>query len=173
MNAVTATGRFHHQLSMRIQKTGYPMASFRYALLSKALEGQPRSLASGLRDLLQLLVFNSSRPLRWMSGLGLFGSLSAFLFGLYSLLIHLVKSHVVEGWTTMVLFISVLFMIQFILMAFFGEYLGRILDESGNQAEYSVVFEKNSSVMVDQDRVNVLNDSLSPEDNKTQTGRNR
>lgn len=173
VNSVTSTGRFHHQLSMRIQKTGYPQTVYNYTVLSTERPTPPRSLLAGLRDLLRLLVFNSSRPLRWISGLGLIGSFSAFLFAVYSLLVHLVKGNVVEGWTTTILFMSALFMMQFIMMAFFGEYLGRLLDDRSEQADYSVVFEKNSAVMVNQDRVNVLSDAVSAEENLVQTGRNR
>lgn len=171
VNSVTFTGRFHHQLSMRIQKTGYPQTAYHYTLLTTQRQGTPRSLLSGVIVLLRLIVFNSSRPLRWMSGLGLFGSFSSFLFAIYSLLIHLVKGHVVEGWTTTILFMSALFMTQFVMMAFFGEYLGRLLDERGEQADYSVVFEKNSAIMVNQDRVNVLNNAVNVEENLVQTGR--
>ncbi len=173
VNSVTCTGRFHHQLSMRIQKTGYPQTAYNYSLLPTDIQPPPSSLLAGIRGLLRLMVFNSSRPLRWMSGLGLLGSISAFTFAVYSLLVHLVKGHVVEGWTTTILFMSALFMMQFIMMAFFGEYLGRLLDDSSEQADYSIVFEKNSSVMVNQDRVNVLNNAVSSEVNFVQTGRNR
>lgn len=173
VNAVTSTGRRHHQLPMRIQKTGYPQTAYNYTLLSTGRPGIPRSLLAGVAGLLRLVVFNSSSPLRWMSGLGLLGSFSAFVFAMYSLLIHLVKGNVVEGWTTTILFISVLFMMQFVMMAFFGEYLGRLLDERGEQADYSVVFEKNSAVMVNQDRVNVLYNPVSAEVNQVQTGRDR
>ncbi|MEI8204586.1 MAG: glycosyl transferase family 2 [Bacteroidota bacterium] len=172
VNSVTSTGRFHHQLSMRIQKTGYPQKSYFYKLVSSELSKFPRSLFSGFRDLLRLLIFNSSRPLRWMTGVGLFGSLSAFLFAVYSLFVHLINGHVVEGWTTTILFMSILFMMQFIMMAFFGEYLGRLLDDRSEQSSYSVVFEKNSIVMVNQNRVNVLSDSVNKEVNFVQTGRN-
>lgn len=170
VNSVTCTGRFHHQLSMRIQKTGYPQAAYRYELCDKP--GAPaHSLLSGGTALLRLVVFNSSRPLRWMSALGLLGSFSAFLFGLYSLLVHLVKNRVVEGWTSTILFMSVLFMLQFVMMAFFGEYLGRLLDDRSEHDEYSVVFEKNSMSMVNQDRLNVLDDSTTEDRNLVQTGR--
>jgi hypothetical protein len=173
VNSVTSTGRFHHQLSMRIQKTGYPQIAYNYRLLPAKQVTTPRSLLVGIRDLLRLLVFNSSRPLRWMSGIGLFGSFSAFIFAMYSLLVHLVKGHVVEGWTTTILFMSALFMMQFIMMAFFGEYLGRLLDDRSEQADYSVVFERNSAIMVNQDRVNVLSESTSSDINLVQTGRNQ
>lgn len=173
VNSVTCTGRFHHQLSMRIQKTGYPQTAYNYTLLSAERSHPPKSLLSGVIGLLRLIVFNSSRPLRWMSGLGLCGSLFAFVFAVYSLLVHLVKGNVVEGWTTTIIFMSALFMMQFVMMAFFGEYLGRLLDDRSEQADYSVVFEKNSAVMVNQDRVNVLGASVSSEVNQVQTGRNR
>ena len=168
VNSVTSTGRLHHQLSMRIQKSDYPQTAYNYTLLST----MPRSLATGIRDILRLIVFNSPKPLRWMSTLGLIGSFSAFLFAMYSLLVHLVKGDVIEGWTTTIIFMSSLFMVQFIMMAFFGEYLGRLLDERSEQADYSVVFEKHSAVMVNQDRVNVLHNALNLDENNVQTGRN-
>jgi polyisoprenyl-phosphate glycosyltransferase len=173
VNSVTRTGRFHHQLSMQIQKTGYPQTAYSYELLTTDHMSKPTSLITGIRNLLHLVVFNSSRPLRWMTGLGLFGSFSAVVFALYSLLIHLVKGSVVEGWTTTILFMSSFFMMQFIMMAFFGEYIGRLLDNHSNQDDYSVVFEKNSSVMINQDRVNVLSDPEKREENKVQTGRDK
>ena len=171
VNSVTCTGRFHHQLSMRIQKTGYPQTAYNYTLLHRE-RWAPYSLWSGTQALLRLIVFNSSRPLRWMSALGLFGSFSAFVFGAFSLLVHLVKGHVVEGWTTTILFMSALFMMQFVMMAFFGEYLGRLLDDRKDQADYSVVFEKNSLLMVNQDRLNVLDGATTLDRNLVQTGRN-
>jgi hypothetical protein len=171
VNAVTCTGRCQHQLFMRIQRTGYPLTSYKYTLLPAGRLAARSSLLSGIVGVLRLMVFNSSTPLRWMSGLGLFGSAAAFAFGVYSLLAHVVKGNVVEGWTTTILFMSALFMMQFVIMAFFGEYLGRLLESQGEQGDYSVVFERTSKVMVNQDRINVMNNSLNPESNRVQTGR--
>lgn len=169
VNSVTATGRFHHQFYLRIQKTGYPSIAFPYEIASGSYE--KKTFPCGIQHLLHLLVFNSSRPLRWMSALGLIGSSTAFLFAVYSVLVHLISGNVVEGWTTTILFMSMLFMIQFIMLAFFGEYIGRLLDDRSEQADYSIVFEKNSTVMVNKDRVNVLGESTSKENNFVQTGR--
>lgn len=170
VNSVTRVGRFHHQFYLRIQKTGYPSLAFPYALLSRRSR---RDLAGGCRNLIRLMVFNSSRPLRWMSLLGFSGSVAACLFATYSVLLHLVTGNVVQGWTTTVLFMSFLFMLQFIMMAFFGEYLGRLLDDRSEQADYAVIYEKNSSIMVNADRVNVMLDSVPSAVNKVQTGRDR
>ena len=171
VNSVTATGRFHHQISMRMQKTGYPYYCYNYIFVNPM--EQSRSFFAAVRDLLRLIVFNSSRPLRWMSAMGLVGSFSAFIFASYSILIHLLKGHVAEGWTTTILFMSTMFMLQFVMMAFFGEYIGRLLDDRSEQDDYSIVFEKNSSVMINSDRVNVLNSAVSEDRNYVQTGRNR
>lgn len=171
VNAVTDTGRFHHQFYLRIQKTGYPASELVYTPVSESQV--KKSIVHGFRNLVRLMVFNSSRPLRWMSIVGTIGSLSALLFAIYSIVVNLLNGHVVEGWTTTILFMSVLFMLQFIMLAFFGEYLSRLLDDRSEQAAYSVVFEKNSVVMVNQDRVNVLNDATAEEANLVQTGRDR
>lgn len=160
VNSVTRTGRFHHQFYLRIQKTGLPACAFPY----RQIDSSERSgIVRGFRDLIRLMVFNSSRPLRWMSILGFGGSVAAFVFAAYSVLLHLVTGNVVQGWTTTILFMSLLFMLQFIMMAFFGEYLGRMLDDRSEQADYSVVYEKNSSVMVNVDRVNVLQEAAAPD----------
>jgi hypothetical protein len=172
VNSVTQTGRLHHQLIMRIQKTGYPETAYSYQHLAHPGR-ESYSLLSGVRRLVRLMVFNSSRPLRWISEIGMIGSVLAFLIALYSILIRFVRGHVIEGWTTTILFMSALFMLQFLMMSFFGEYLGRLLDESSNRQLYSVVFEKNSLVMVNQDRINVLDSSVSSESNRVQTGRDR
>ncbi|RIX48513.1 MAG: glycosyl transferase family 2 [Rhodocyclales bacterium GT-UBC] len=168
-NAVIGSGRFHHQFYMRIQKTGYPSSSFPYRL--KEGKYADKSIPQGLRYLIRLLVFNSSKPLRWMSALGFFGSFTAFISASFSLLIHLFNGNIVQGWTTTIFFMSMLFMIQFIMMAFFGEYIGRLLDDRSEQSDYSIVFEKNSAIMVNGDRVNVMASSLPPEQNLVQTGR--
>lgn len=168
VNAVTRVGRFHHQFYLRIQKTGYPAGAYNYTPLN---ESEGVGVIESVRRLLRVLVFNSSRPLRWMSILGFSGSLIGFLYACYSVLIHLIGGHVVEGWTTTILFMSSLFIVQFIMMAFFGEYLGRLLDEGSAQAEYAVVYERNSDIMVNADRVNVLTDSIHPDANQVQTGR--
>lgn len=154
VNAVTRTGRFHHQFYVRINNTGYPYTVFEYAQNNNI--STKRTLGMGLTQGLYMLIFNSTKPLRWMSGLGVLGGLLAFSFSLYSLLVRYFKESVIEGWTTMVLFTSLLFMIMFIILAFLGEYLGRLLNENNNQSDYTVSFEKTSSVMINDKRENVI-----------------
>ena len=168
-NAVMATGHFHQQFFMRIQKTGY---AFKVLAYKPAVE-RMKTFRDGSSSLINLLVFNSLVPLRLMTGASVAGSLLAFLFALYSLGIKLFKHDVVEGWTSTTLLISLLFMIQFVILAFISEYLVRLLEEQDGKASYSIVFEKNSLIMINQDRINVYEESTSDDANLVQTGRNK
>ena len=119
------------------------------------------------------MVFNSTKPLRWMSFLGIVGSLLAMIFSIYSLLIHLINDTVASGWTTTILFMSMLFAILFTMLSFFGEYLARLLNDRSEHKEYSVVYEQNSSVMLNENRNNVLFSSVNNEVNNSQIGKNK
>lgn len=156
VNAVTQAGRFHHQLFVRMAKTGYPTSVFEYEQLSQC---DRRCLTSGVQEVLRLLVFNSTKPLRWMSGIGMLMGFAVLLLALYNCISGVMKTGQFDSAAAILFCFSFMFVILFILLAFFGEYLGRLLDERGEQFSYSVVYEKNSSVMLDENRVNVLNDS--------------
>ncbi|WP_240726032.1 glycosyl transferase family 2 [Escherichia sp. E4208] len=121
VNAVTRIGRFHHQFYLRIHKTGYPAEALIYKPLKQS-EGA--GVVKSLHRLMHLVIFNSTKPLRWMSILGFGGSLAGFLFACYSVLIHLFSGLVVEGWTTSILVVTSLFIIQFVMMAFFWRVFG-------------------------------------------------
>jgi polyisoprenyl-phosphate glycosyltransferase len=170
INAVISTGRFYHLLNLRLQKTGYPSQTLSYDTIRTA--DTRWSLFQATRRFLNLLVFNSSKPLRWMSGIGLLGSCIALLIAVYSVAIHLLKTGVMEGWTTTVLFMSLQFMLMFIILAFISEYMSRILDEQRGSAEYAIVYEKSSAIMVNSNRVNVLNDAIAADVHAVQARRN-
>jgi Mg2+ and Co2+ transporter CorA len=158
VNAVVQTGHFYNQLNMQILKTGYATAVYSYKQIQQP--DSCKTLRDGIYNIIRLLVFNSTKPLRWMTTFGLLGSFLAFAFSMYSLIINIFKKHVVEGWTSIVLFTSLLFMIHFTMMAFFGEYLRRLLDEARDRNSYSIAHENISSVMINADRLNVMQESV-------------
>lgn len=164
VNSVTETGRYYSKLFMKIANTGYIIKALPYSC--KPLKVK-KKVSEGIRETLHHMVFNSTKPLRWMSGLGVFGSFMAFSFAFYSLVVNLINDHVTEGWTTTILFMSFLFAILFTMLAFFGEYLARLLNDRSEHKDYSVVFEKNSSVMLEINRHNVHFSSVSDENNLT------
>lgn len=158
VNAITESGRFYCKLHMRMANVGLVVKAVSYEP-DPALE--QKDVCDGIKTTLHHMVFNSTKPLRWMSVLGMFGSLMALVFAFYSLIVNVMNDNVMAGWTTTVLFMSFFFLILFTMLAFFGEYLARLLDDKGDHKEYNVVFEKNSSVMLDENRYNVLFTSTS------------
>ena len=170
-NAIIEGNRFHQNLFLQMNRCGYPRETLDYKsneVLRKSL-----SVSSIFRHAVSLLILNSTKPLRFVNLLGLAASGVSFLFACYSVLIHLFKKNVVEGWTTQILFSSIQFFFLFLILSFLGEYMLRLLSNQNNNSAYNVVFEKHSSVMLDVSRLNVLNESVSDEINLTQTGRDR
>ncbi|MBL0687581.1 MAG: hypothetical protein JJV94_07130 [Sulfurospirillum sp.] len=158
INTVMRTGHLNHQFFIKVANTGYPTKNYNYKLLnSDSLK--KRTLFSGIAQSMQLMVFNSTKPLRWISLLGVLGSLSAFVFAIYSIVVNIIKDDVIEGWTSMVFFSSFLFIILFIILAFLGEYIARLLNENSNKKSYYISDEETSSIMLETDRFNVLHQS--------------
>lgn len=158
INTILQTGSPAHQFFLRTTKTGYPSVYLNYHLL--ASPGK-QTLFDGIKTIFKFIVFNSIKPLRWMSVLGALGSVSAFLFAVYSIIVNLVKNTVIEGWTSMVLFSSVQFMILFIILAFLGEYIARLLQESNNSRSYYVSHESNSAIKLEAERLNIQTSNFS------------
>jgi len=158
INTVLRTGQLNHQFFIKIANTGYPTKNYNYKLHNPDTL-KKRTLLSGLTQSMQLMIFNSTKPLRWISLLGILGSLSAFIFAIYSIVVNIIKDDVIEGWTSMVFFSSFLFMFLFIILAFLGEYIARLLNENSNQKSYYISSEETSSVMLETDRFNVLQQS--------------
>ena len=169
VNAIFSSGKPSQDFFMRIQNCGLSWGIIRYHSVSKI----NKNFKEGFRKTLDLMVFNSLKPLRLVSVLGFVGSFCAFLFALYSLLIQIFKTSVVEGWTSIVLLISFFFLLQFFILAFISEYLARLLKDWNRESDYAVVFERNSRVMVNRNRINVLEEEESPNRNLVQTGRNK
>jgi glycosyltransferase involved in cell wall biosynthesis len=157
VNAVTRAGKFHHQLFVRIHKIGYPSAIYTY--IQRRGGGAKKTLIHGIGDGLQLLVFNSTKPLRWMSALGIAASGLIFTVTLaYAWQAHSSDSGL-PAWAPSMLFLSAMFGLIFVMLAFLGEYLGRLLDEQDDHQIYSVISEQTSDVMLEEDRINVIVDS--------------
>ena len=170
--AINATFSLSNQTQdffMRIQNSGFEWKVLNYASTHK----KRKSFYQGVKKTFDLMVFNSLNPLKAISLLGLFGSLTAFFVSLYSLAIQLFKNDIVEGWTSTVLLISFFFLLQFLMLSFISQYITRLLRDINRKSDYAVVFEKNSKVMVNRDRINVLEEEESPDKNFVQTGRNK
>jgi polyisoprenyl-phosphate glycosyltransferase len=154
INIILQTSEPGHQLYIKASKA-YPQSKVYEYVTLKDSQIHKRNLYDGIKKTLHLMVFNSTKPLRWASMMGVLGSLIALIFSFYSIVVNILKDNVQEGWTSTVLFSSIQFTILFIMLGFIGEYLSRLLNQSHNQKGYYIVLEENSSVMLAEDRLNI------------------
>ena len=155
INTILRTWQNRRQFFSQLPIFGYSIKSHEYDLLNSS-NLKAKTLLSGIRDVLKLMVLNSTRLVRNISAFGVLGSLCSFLFASYSILINLVKDDVVEGWTTIIFFFSVLFMMLFIILAFLGEYMESLFGEICNKNRFYISDEERSTFMIEVNRVNVF-----------------
>ena len=131
-----------------------------YSRISRSGKWKNRSLPQAILSELSALVHNSITPLRMATGLGLVGSLLSLAYSFDTIGIYLFKSDVMPGWTTLSLLISGLFAMMFLILAFMGEYVGRLLEESTDRPLDHLREEQSSYLMItDPNRRNVLKGS--------------
>jgi len=163
-------GPFAHRLFINISSSGYEKAIYEY----KPGRKQPcKRLLQGFSEAASVLVFSSVWPLRAVSGLGLAGSLLGLAISAGALMLKLFTTGIVSpGWTSLSMFVSLQFSILFVALFVYGEYLARLID-SREDEEYSVRFEKHSSVMLPAERLNVCYQSTESDLSPIQAGRDR
>lgn len=101
--------------------------------------GQSGYSLSRMVDIVLTQVFNASTmPLRFVSLLGLTVSIAALAFGAYSFVAWLRGLILEPGFTTLVLLISLLGGLILLSVGVIGEYLIRVVTESGGAPRYIV-----------------------------------
>ena len=131
-----------------------PFETFAYSPTDSAAV-KKKTPADGFREFWKSF-FSLSRPnFKWIVRGGALGSLCGVLLSAYSILVHFFVEDVVEGWTTTIFFVSVLFTILFVTIIFMGEYMEILLDEIRRKNRSYVLDEERSRVAVEGDRLNV------------------
>lgn len=160
VNAVTRIDRKRRFIVVLVSEIGYPSATFSYNLISRSGRRPGLKLLAAIYLGTSIIVHNSNRPLRLVSLVGVIGSFLSTAYALYVVVINLVKNKVMEGWTTLSLQVSGLFLLVFMCFTLISIYMERILEESANRPLYNVMDERHSSVMMaDETRRNILEQS--------------
>jgi polyisoprenyl-phosphate glycosyltransferase len=97
------------------------------------------SLRRILRLVLTILFTYSSYPLRFAALLGFAMSFISMVLGAFYLLSGVLGNTEVQGWTTLVVLVSVFNGFTIALLSMLGEYVVRTLDTVSNQESYHVV----------------------------------
>lgn len=105
---------------------------------------------------LDIIISNSTKPLRIVSFFSAFASFLSFLFILYVFLITLIKKNIVEGWISTTTIMGVMFFMLFVILTVLSEYILRILEEVKEEPLYFIEREIDHSIYFDS-KANKLN----------------
>ena len=156
VNSVTQTNNYYHQIYVKISQTGSTQVKLYYNRKNNI----KKTTLKSIKEFILLLIFNSAKPLRWMSFISIFGSVSSVIIVLYGILSKLLNNQVADGWSSIIILISLFFMMHFIILAFIGEYLSRLLSEKNINKPYWVINELHSSVILKEERINTTENSI-------------
>lgn len=159
VNAVTQIKdhmRYLHTLSAYV---GYTNQSFRYTPTYRRMQPRSKSLGESINLAINIVVANSTQPLRMVSWLGVMASGLDLLYMGYIVAIYLFKQEVAAGWVTQSMQNASMFFFLFLILAVLCEYVGRLLRESRDRPLYYVQGEQNSSVVLT-DKKNVVMESV-------------
>jgi glycosyltransferase involved in cell wall biosynthesis len=114
-------------------------------------------LLADVRSAADIIISNSAAPLRFASLLGLLASFGNVLYFGYILAVTIVKRKLAEGWLTISVTTTTMFLLLFIILSILSEYVARILDEAKEQPLYFIEAETDSDVCsFEKSRLNVI-----------------
>jgi dolichol-phosphate mannosyltransferase len=117
---------------------GLRQTGFEYARAARYAGESKYSLAKLIRLAFDGLVSYSYVPLRLVSNLGFFVSLTALAYMTYLLFVRLLGDRTIQGWTSTVVIVLFLGGIQLMALGIIGEYIGRIFEEVKQRPHYVV-----------------------------------
>jgi polyisoprenyl-phosphate glycosyltransferase len=147
------------QLRQLASVIGGPRAVFPYTPLIRSGVETSRSFGQEVHEAIETVIAHSRQPLRYVSWLGLAASGLNALYALYALGIYAFKKDVAPGWTTTALQHASMFFLLFLTLAILSEYIGRLLDEAKGRPPGFIFEEKNSPVLILEQRRNVVVES--------------
>jgi hypothetical protein len=159
VNAVTQIKdhmRYLHTLSAYV---GYSNQSFLYTPIYRRPQPRSKSFWESVNLAINIVVANSTQPLRIVSWLGVVASGLDLLYMGYIVAIYLFKTEVAAGWVTQSMQNAGMFFFLFLILAVLCEYVGRLLRETRDRPLYYVQGEQNSAVVL-MDKKNVVMESV-------------
>ncbi len=156
VNALLRVRSRRRYFSLLIDDIGFDSIRIEYEQEPRASVARP-GLAALARGGVSLIVHNSTVPLRFVSLMGLTGSLLSLAYAFYVVMANILLATIAPGWTTLSLQVTGLMFLMFLMLALIGEYLVRLLEEVSDRPLYHVYSEKTSTVMLaNPERTNVI-----------------
>lgn len=138
---------------------GYASAAFPYVPIGRTRRSRSRSPGEAISIALAMVLDNSSHPLRMTSLLGVVAAVLNLVYAAYVLAVYAVQDDVMPGWATMSLTNAAQFFMLSVILAVLCEYVGRLPKQFGSAPGYYVREERSSSVLLRDERRNVVSES--------------
>ncbi|MBX3741157.1 MAG: glycosyltransferase [Akkermansiaceae bacterium] len=149
VNSLLQIKEQHRYLKILTLTLGYHHAYFAYERRSTAKAPRAKPLATEASMAIDLIASHSRHPLRVVTMAGLVGALLNLAYAIYVLGIFFMKQDVMEGWTTLSLQQSGMFLFICLILAVLGEYVGTILGEVRSRPLYFISEDAGSSVLLE------------------------
>ena len=161
VNAITRVKQKQRHLSLLCCSIGYRQSTFEYQKAYRTNRPSQRKLREAIDLGLAAVVMSSISPLRLVTYTGVLAGMLNLAYVAYVFLVNLVKPDVAQGWTTLSLQISTMFVLVFAILVVMSEYISRILDEAQERPLYHVVDELTSTTSGIQPQLrNVIENSI-------------
>jgi hypothetical protein len=157
VNAIAQIKSKYRHVGFLSCTVGYAAIHHPYRQIARSTGRRIRPLREAIDEAVTIVINSSFLPLRAASAIGAFAAALNLLYVLYIVVVNLVKRQVAEGWTTLSLQISFMFLFVFINFIIISEYLARLMYQSRGEPHYHVLDERAGSVRVHEpDRRNVV-----------------
>jgi polyisoprenyl-phosphate glycosyltransferase len=140
-------------LKLALARTGHSQSVHRY----RGLHAEQRNRAPLVDDIsraVEITISNTRHPLRFVTQLSLLAAILNCVYIFYIFGVFFIKRKPAEGWTTLSLQQSSMFLAIFIVLIVMCEYIGQILQESHRRPKYHILNEVCAEQIVNRQRLN-------------------
>lgn len=148
VNAILEIKNNFKYLKAMIATLGFKAIAVPYQPRQRSHPPRWPEILGAIDTAVSVITSNSLRPLRFVSLLSVGASALNLLYVFYVVAVLFFKKDVAEGWVTLSLQNSVMFLLLFSVLIVLSEYIGRILHEAKAFPLYYVQEEANSSVII-------------------------
>ena len=138
INAITSMKEHNRYLKMLYAYVGYKVGHVPFERQERLAGQTSYNWYALIGAALDAILAFSNKPLRFMSLTSVAISLTLFLYACYVFISKVLGTDAIEGWTSLMVMMSLMFSIMFIFLAVISEYIGRILTEAKNRPLYYV-----------------------------------
>jgi polyisoprenyl-phosphate glycosyltransferase len=121
-----------------IKWIGFRQYGISYTVKERSRGQTKYTLSKMVRFALSGITGFSVKPLQVSFRLGLSIAFLAFIYGLYALYAKMFTGKVIEGWTSLIIVISLMGGIQLITIGILGEYIGKLFTEQKKRPHYII-----------------------------------